>query len=135
MGKRLSRREGSNVVRLILAVVLIVSAFISIFPFLYMLALSLMETSTMKLSWDRLLNATYTLDNYRMAFKQGTFLTYIKNSTIITLYAVVVNCLVSAMAAYAFAKKRFYGSRTMYTVYLATMMVPGQVTLIPISCC
>ena len=34
MGKRLSRREGSNVVRLILAVVLIVSAFISIFPFL-----------------------------------------------------------------------------------------------------
>ena len=131
MGKRLSRREGSNTVRFILAFVLIISAFISIFPFLYMAALSLMETSTMKLSWDRLINATYTLDNYHMAFKQGTFLTYIKNSTIITLYAVVVNCLVSAMAAYAFAKKRFYGSRTMYTVYLATMMVPGQVTLIP----
>lgn len=128
---KLAQRESSRLVRWILAAVLIVSAFLSIFPFLYMAALSLMETSTMKLSWDRLINATYTLDNYRMAFKQGTFLTYIKNSTIITLYAVVVNCLVSAMAAYAFAKKRFTGSRTMYTVYLATMMVPGQVTLIP----
>ena len=129
--KRLRRREGSSVVRIVLAAVLIVSAFISMFPFLYMAALSFMETSTMKLSWDRLMTATYTLDNYKMAFKQGTFLNYIKNSTIITLYAVVVNCLVSAMAAYAFAKKRFAGSRLMYTIYLATMMVPGQVTLIP----
>ena len=129
--KRLASREGSAVVRVILAIVLIVSAFISIFPFLYMLALSLMETSTMKLSWERLISAKYTLDNYKMAFKNGAFLTYIKNSTIVTLYAVVVNCLVSAMAAYAFAKKKFFGSRTMYTLYLATMMVPGQVTLIP----
>lgn len=129
--KRLSNREGSTVVRVILAVVLVVSAFISIFPFLYMLALSLMETSTMKLSWERLISAKYTLDNYKMAFKNGAFLTYIKNSTLVTLYAVVVNCLVSAMAAYAFSKKKFFGSRTMYTLYLATMMVPGQVTLIP----
>ena len=129
--KRLSHREGSTVVRVILAIVLIISAFISIFPFLYMLALSLMETSTMKLSWERLISAKYTLDNYKMAFKNGAFLTYIKNSTLITLYAVVVNCLVSAMAAYAFAKKKFFGNRTMYTLYLATMMVPGQVTLIP----
>lgn len=124
-------RENNRTVRVILAFVLIVSAFISIFPFLYMALLSFMETSTMKLSWDRILNATYTLDNYKMAFKQGTFITYIKNSTIVTIYAVIVNCLVSAMAAYAFAKKRFAGSRVMYTVYLATMMVPGQVTLIP----
>ena len=129
--KRIRNRENNRIVRAILAFVLVVSAFISIFPFLYMALLSLMETSTMKLSWDRILSATYTLDNYKMAFKQGTFLTYIKNSTIVTIYAVVVNCLVSAMAAYAFAKKKFTGSRTMYMVYLATMMVPGQVTLIP----
>ena len=129
--KRLSHREGSTVVRVILAIVLIISAFISIFPFMYMLALSLMETSTMKISWERLATAKYTLDNFKMAFKQGAFLNYIKNSTIVTLYAVVVNCLVSAMAAYAFSKKKFFGSRIMYTLYLATMMVPGQVTLIP----
>ena len=129
--KQHSLREGSTVVRVILAIVLIVSAFVSIFPFLYMLALSLMDTATMKLSWERLLTAKYTLDNYKMAFKQGAFMNYIKNSTIVTLYAVVVNCLVSAMAAYAFAKKKFFGNRTMYTLYLATMMVPGQVTLIP----
>ena len=129
--KRKLSRENNRVVRVILAVVLSVSAFISIFPFLYMALLSFMETSTMKLSWDRIINATYTLDNYAMAFKQGTFITYIKNSTIVTIYAVIVNCLVSAMAAYAFAKKKFTGSRVMYTAYLATMMVPGQVTLIP----
>ena len=83
--KRLNNREGSQTIRAILAAVLIVSAFVSVFPFLYMLALSLMETSTMKLSWERLMTATYTLDNYRMAFKQGEFIRYIKNSTIIKI--------------------------------------------------
>lgn len=124
-------QEGSRIVRWILAIVLIISAFVSIFPFLYMLLLSFMETSTMKISVERIMTATWTTENYVTAFKNADFLLYLKNSTIITVYAVVVTCIVSATAAYAFAKKKFTGSRMLYMIYLATMMVPGQVTLIP----
>lgn len=124
-------QEGSRIVRWILAIVLIISAFVSIFPFLYMLLLSFMETSTMKISVERIMTATWTTENYVTAFKNADFLLYLKNSTIITVYAVVVTCIVSATAAHAFAKKKFTGSRMLYMIYLATMMVPGQVTLIP----
>ena len=85
----------------------------------------------MKLSLERILSAHYTLDNYRSIFRENDFLLYLKNSAIVTAYAVVVTCLISAMAAYAFAKKRFPGRKWMFVVYLATMMIPGQVTLIP----
>lgn len=123
--------DGNRVVRTVLIIILLFCVLISIYPFIYMLFLSFMETTSMKLSVERILSAHYTLDNYRSIFRENDFLLYLKNSAIVTVYAVVVTCLISAMAAYAFAKKRFPGRKWMFVVYLATMMIPGQVTLIP----
>ena len=124
-------REGSRTVKIILLVVLLLSVLISVYPFLYMLFISFMQTDTMKLDLGRIVHARYTLANYRAIFREANFLLYIRNSAIMTLYAVIVTCLVSAMAAYAFAKKRFPGKNWMFVLYLATMMIPSQVTLIP----
>lgn len=123
--------DGNRVVRTVLVIILLLCVLISVYPFIYMLFLSFMETTSMKLSVERILSAHYTLDNYRSIFRENDFLLYLKNSAIVTVYAVVVTCLISAMAAYAFAKKRFPGRKWMFVVYLATMMIPGQVTLIP----
>lgn len=123
--------DGNRVVRTVLIIILLFCVLISIYPFIYMLFLSFMETTSMKLSVERILSARYTLDNYRSIFRENDFLLYLKNSAIVTVYAVVVTCLISAMAAYAFAKKRFPGRKWMFVVCLATMMIPGQVTLIP----
>lgn len=123
--------DGNRVVRTVLIIILLFCVLISIYPFIYMLFLSFMETTSMKLSVERILSAHYTLDNYRSIFRENDFLLYLKNSAIVTVYAVVVTCLISAMAAYAFAKKRFPGRKWMFVVCLATMMIPGQVTLIP----
>lgn len=123
--------DGNRVVRTVLIIILLFCVLISIYPFIYMLFLSFMETTSMKLSVERILSARYTLDNYRSIFRENDFLLYLKNSAIVTVYAVVVTCLISAMAAYAFAKKRFPGRKWMFVIYLATMMIPGQVTLIP----
>lgn len=123
--------DGNRVVRTVLIIILSFCVLISIYPFIYMLFLSFMETTSMKLSVERILSAHYTLDNYRSIFRENDFLLYLKNSAVVTVYAVVVTCLISAMAAYAFAKKRFPGRKWMFVVYLATMMIPGQVTLIP----
>lgn len=131
MGKKNKIRNDSRTVRLILTVVLLLSVVISVYPFIYMMFLSFMETTSMKLDLNRILTAHYTLDNYKAIFRENNFLVYIKNSTIMTVYAVVVTCTVSALSAYAFAKKKFPGKRWMYNLYLATMMIPGQVTLIP----
>lgn len=119
------------IVRVLLIALLILGAVISIYPFVYMLILSMMKTNTMKLDINRIMNAQWTTENYTKVFKEANFLMYFKNSAITTFYAVVVNCLTSAMAAYAFAKKKFQGKNGIYIVYLATMMIPSQVTLIP----
>ncbi len=111
---------------------MIIMVAISLFPFIYMLLLSLMNTTSMKLSIDRIMSATWTLENYAGLFQgTGGFIRYILNSIVITVYACVVTCLISAMAAYAFEKKKFFGRTKIYYVYLMTMMIPSQALLIP----
>ena len=125
---KIQRFLNDKIMRLFLLVLVV----LAVFPFIYMFIISLMETSSMKLSFDRLLSADWTLDNYKQLFLgDGRFGMYILNSTIITVYGCVVTCVVSSMAAYAFAKKRFMGRDKMYYVYLMTMMIPGQAILIP----
>lgn len=118
-----------SVLRLLLIMLIVVS----IFPFAYMLILSLMNTTTMSLNMDKIRTADWTFQNYVNLFsgEGGGMLRFIINSTVVTVYAVVVTCLVSAMAAYAFAKKKFLGRDKLYYVYVMTMMIPSQALLIP----
>lgn len=116
----------------LLRLFLLLLVVIAVFPFIYMLLISLMETHSMRLSIERILNAKWTLDNYSALFTgNGNYLRYILNSTIITLYACIVTCVASSMAAYVFAKKRFAGRDIIYNAYLMTMMIPFQAIMIP----
>lgn len=110
---------------------LILAMLVSVFPLIYMVVLSFMNTTSMKLTLERVFTASYTLKNYVKLFKQVDFLAFFRNSAITTVYAVVVNCVFCSMAAYGFAKKRFPGKNGIFMGFLATMMIPGQVTLIP----
>lgn len=118
-------------VKAIYLVILILAMIVSVFPLVYMVILSFMHTTSMKLTLERIVSAVYSLENYVKLFKQADFLTFFKNSAITTLYAVLVNCTVCSMAAYGFAKKKFPGKNGIFLGFLATMMIPGQVTLIP----
>ena len=50
----------------------------------------------------------------------------------VSVIAVVLNNLIASMAAYSFAKKKFPGANALFSLYLATLMIPGQVTIIPV---
>lgn len=126
--RTLSAVLGDGMIRLFLIFMVV----ISVFPFIYMVLISLMDTTSMKLSVDRIMNAKWTIEHYIGLFgEKGGFMRYILNSTVVTIYACVVTCLISAMAAYAFAKKKFFGRDKIYFVYLMTMMIPSQALLIP----
>ncbi|MEG0784983.1 MAG: carbohydrate ABC transporter permease, partial [Christensenella sp.] len=70
--------------------------------------------------------------NYTRVFKTFDFFNSLKNSIIVSGSACLINCLVSSMAAYGFAKKKFPGRDMIFNMYLATLMIPSQVTLIPV---
>lgn len=116
----------------ILHLFLILLVIISFFPFIYMFLLSFMDTYSMKLTLERLFSAEWTMEHYRsLLLTNGKFARYILNSSITSVYACSVICLVSAMAAYAFSKKDFSGKEKIFYLFLLSMMVPGQALLIP----
>jgi ABC-type glycerol-3-phosphate transport system permease component len=70
--------------------------------------------------------------NYPAALTFVPFKIYFKNSLIITLSCVLGEVLVSSIVAFGFARTKFIGREIWFVILLATMMLPGQVTLIPV---
>ncbi len=69
--------------------------------------------------------------NYVNAWREADFSLYLRNSVIITLLTVGGVIITGTLAAYAFARMNFPGKNLIFTLYLATYMIPGVVTLIP----
>lgn len=70
-------------------------------------------------------------ENYVEAWARAPFAYYFRNSIIMSLATPLLIIVTSAPAAYAFARMRFPGSNLIFMLFLATMMVPSEVVLIP----
>jgi len=75
--------------------------------------------------------ADKVLANYKGVFKEVPFLRYVMTSVALTLINVTLMIFSSTLAAYAFARLRWPGRELCFGILLATMMIPGQVTMIP----
>ncbi len=69
--------------------------------------------------------------NYADIFRQSPFAIFFLNSFLTAAWVTLLTVLTSAMAAFAFARLRWKGRDTVFKLYLATLMVPGVVTMIP----
>ncbi len=116
-----------------LAVIFLLSlVVVAIFPFIYMVVISLIENAkSMKLSIHLLEDAVWSLNNYKKVLISSDFSRYLLNSVIVSGISCVLSGLFSTMAAYSFAKKRFTGRNTLHWVFMATMMIPGECMIIP----
>lgn len=70
-------------------------------------------------------------ENYPAVFEQIRFARYYVNSFFVASWVTFLQLMTSAMAAYAFARIGWKGRDTVFKFYLATMMIPGVVTMIP----
>ena len=118
-------------------VVLFLGACVSLMPFLYMLSTSLKtlgetgaRVSPLPFApefWPQVPQWT----NYASAWKEASFSLYFRNSVITAAITVVGVLVTSSLAAYAFAKIRFFGSRAIFAFLLATLIIPESVYLVP----
>lgn len=111
--------------------VLILWAVVSLFPFWVSVVYSLKPVAN---SYDPpyLWPVPFTLENYRTVLTQfELFPRWLLNSAIVAITLTVVRTLFCAMGGYAFARLRFPGRNLLFTLTLFSMMVPGQVLLIP----
>ena len=100
-------------------------------PFLWMVSTSLMTDLEVYQFPPRLLPEEPQWGNYAGALTQLPFGRYFLNTILVTLVAVAGQLVTCSMAAYAFARLDFKGRDALFALYLATMMIPTIVTLIP----
>lgn len=70
--------------------------------------------------------------NYSEVLKAAPFTLYLRNTLIVASAVTLGNLLFSAMAGYAFARLEFRGRDQVFWLFLASLMIPGQVTMIPV---
>lgn len=115
--------------RILMYLILLGGVVIAFVPFFWMLSTSLMtygETATRKL-WP----AVPQFANYAEAWREANFSKYFLNSVIITAVTLIGQLTTSILAAYAFARIRFFGRDVIFALLLSTMMIPAMVTMIP----
>lgn len=107
-------------------------AVIAMIPFLWMISTSFKSRGALMSIPIEWIPENPTLDAYIKVFSRFPFAKTIGNSLFISISYTVITLLCASMAAFAFAKLRFKGSKILLSAYLATMMIPTQVTMIPL---
>lgn len=105
-------------------------AFTCVLPLLWMLATSLKEYSKVFVYPPEFIPNPVTFANYEKLFSTVPFGRYLINTVFVTVTLTFSQLLFSSLAAYSFARLEFPGRDKIFLGYLATMMIPGQVTLI-----
>lgn len=126
------RREGrarKRWVRVLVGVALAVLAFALSYPFLWLLSASFKPRSD--IFDNRLIPEVFTLDNYVSIWTEAPMALWAGNTALVTVLAATTVTVSSAMVAWGFAYYRFRGRNVLFGLVLATMMLPGAVTMIP----
>nr|WP_319488979.1 carbohydrate ABC transporter permease [uncultured Caproiciproducens sp.] len=111
---------------------LLLIAAVFIFPFLWMLTTSFKTLPELLVFPPPFLPKNWIPDNYRQVWSAGTFPKYIWNSLVVSLSILILQFIIITPAAYAFARKKFRGSKLMFNLVLVGLMVPEQVTFLPV---
>ncbi|WP_152363497.1 carbohydrate ABC transporter permease [Microlunatus speluncae] len=117
---------------IILHALLILFGLLMAMPFVWMLLSSFKPLDEIFQVPPLLLPVNWTSENYTAAVEGANFLQGFGNSVLVSVSVTVVSLLTCSMAAYAFARLRFPGREALFLVFLATMMVPQQLTIIPL---
>lgn len=112
--------------------ILIVVSIIVLLPFIWMISTSLQpDLRSVYQIPPQWIPDPPTFSNYPTAWNSAPFNTYLRNSIIVAVSATLLQLINASMSAYAFAWLKFPGRDILFILFLAVLMIPGQVTLVP----
>ncbi|WP_258727046.1 carbohydrate ABC transporter permease [Cellulomonas sp. NS3] len=121
----MTRRVG----RPLVLAALVAATVVFVYPFVWLVSASFKPRG--EVFDNRLVPETFTLDNYVQVWREVPMAQWLGNTTLVTVLAGITVTLSSAAVAWGFAYFRFRGRGFLFGLVLATMMLPGAVTLIP----
>jgi len=116
----------------LLYLLLSIISIVMLLPFLWMVSTSLKEPSQVFTFPPQWIPNPIVWRNYIEAWNALPFARFFLNSIIVAVSVTVGQLITASLAAYAFARLQFPGRDKIFLAYLATMMIPGQVTMIPV---
>ncbi len=119
----------SNLLKVMVYLLLIIGAFVSLVPFVFMIATSLKTLG--EALGTQFFPKVPQWGNYLEAWERANFSLYFFNSLKITTITLVGSVSISILAAYGFARIKFPGRDLIFGILLSTMMIPAMVTIIP----
>jgi len=129
-GKR-GRFTRATLGRAFLYLLAIVLGFFFVLPFLWMVMTSLKSRGELNLFPPTLWPVAWSPSNYLRIWAVQNFGRFLVNSAVYSIGAVIGTVVSSTLAAYGFARLKFWGRETLFIVLLGTLMLPSQVLLIP----
>ena len=113
-------------------IVLVVLIVLVLYPFLWMLISSFKAEQDIVTYPPQFFAPGYTLEQYTHVFSAIPLWRYIFNTVVFAFGTTVFSILFDSMSGYAFARMRFRGRKVLFSLVLVTMMIPFQITMIPL---
>lgn len=117
--------------RVLLYALLTLAALVILFPLLYALTASFMTQDEIAHYPPKFIPKGLNFDNYRAVLQRLPIPRYILNSFIVAGSVMIAQLVTASLAAYSFAVREFRGRTALFMLFLATLMIPFEVTLIP----
>ena len=132
MGALLSSQKGRGIaLQAALSLLVFVLGLLMITPFLFMLSASFKHPGLVFVEPLRLVPRVVFLGNFQRLFSDRLYPLWYWNSVRVVLITIPLRGLVVSLAAYAFARLRFRGKNAMFLLFMATMMITPEATLVP----
>ena len=128
----LEARARRRMTTLMVHVVLVGLLIVFLGPFFWLVSTSLKTNTMMFKMPPQWIPNPITLEHYEQALVEFPALRYMGNTLIIVVFSTVGTVLSCAMGAYAFSRLKWPDRGLVFSLLLATMMIPGQVTMIPV---
>ncbi len=119
--------------KLSIHIILIIVCILSLVPFLWLLSTALKGRSENIFAYPPVfIPKEITLENFKQVLKLVPIVKYVINSFIVASSTVILNVILSALAAYPLARMDFKGKKITFFAILATIMVPFQTIMLPV---
>jgi multiple sugar transport system permease protein len=108
------------------------AAFVALLPFMWMLSASVRTQGDLIANPETLIPESFTWENYTEIWRQIPFARQLVNTTVFAGTVAIISVLLDSLAGYALARFRFKGQNAVFILIISTLMLPPQVTLIPV---
>lgn len=127
----MGKQSSNKLKKVSIYLILISLSVVFLYPFLWMLAASFRSLEEIATSGINVIVRNFDLKNYKSALESFPFATYFKNSVIVSIFSIIATVFSSSLVGYAFARFKVKGVNFLFLLVLSTMLLPGEVQLIP----